>query len=223
MNQLNSYSGFNWIISCQIHLRELFLCTVHLVFSLKKLIDTHSKIYLKNYLAHWSATTENISYSAGSKELRSGSFSPIYDTKMRNQLCCKKICFLQSGFLFILSGSLPYDVKILVNHQVTFFFFICPAPLSQDFHWEVANKQCPELGMDRKQCLLPCLCLLRIAYTKVQDYSSGLGFLVQSSFGCKQFISFSTDKVSLQKPVLVHSFLSFMPVKKHFPIIGPDG
>ena len=143
----------------------MFLCTVHLVFSLKdtdwytqqnlleELFGSLVCHYRKYQLFSWQQRTEI------------WKFSPIYDTKMRNQGVLQKNLFLQSGFPFILSGYAIWRENLGTSSSYFFFFYTMPCPT--DLGFPLGQKQCPKLGMDRKQCLLPCLCLLRIAYTKV--------------------------------------------------------
>ena len=101
----------------------MFLCTVHLVFSLKE-TDWYTQQNLLEEL-FGSLVCHYRKYQLFSWQQRTEiwKFSPIYDTKMRNQGYCKKFSFYSPDFHSFYLDML-YDMKILVNHQVTFFFFI---------------------------------------------------------------------------------------------------
>lgn len=183
------------------------------------------KLTWMKYLADWSSTRVNISWLiADSKKLESTSSLTFLELKWESELE-KNHAFYDLDFHSLYLDLLA-DLKVPEN-QVTFFFLffhtilfvLCPGiSTGGGQNW----KQRPELGTNEKYHLLPCLCLLRITYSEVWDFSSGLGLLLPFWLQSNCRIFPLTRSVSQEAS---HGALMFIicASNKHFSVMGCDG
>lgn len=130
---------------------------------------------------------------------------------------CKKSCLLWPEFSFFISESASWNESpSKSSYFFSFFhnilFAWCPILTVLEFPLGKGRLEAmPWTGSGHH--LLPCVCLLRITYTKVWDFSSGLGLFMQSSFGWNQIEQFFPwQDQSLTKQIMVLWCLLFVPI-----------